>query len=230
MNIAIVDDDCVYIKKMSKTVNKIYNDLSIIGCVDTYTDSYSFVDNMGKYHLILLDIDIPEVNGFELFQRINDKYGDSELPYVVFVSNKDGLVFNALSMLPFTFVRKINFDEDIGKIITTIYHRLETNKSAYVIRDGRDEICLSTRDIIYLSKQNNYVLFHTTNGVYKERTKMDIKEQTLPQTGFVRISKGCIINALYVYRVGANTIELKTGEILNIGEPYKKNIFKLTAR
>ena len=76
MNIAIVDDDCVYIKEMSKTVNRISNDLSIIGCVDTYTDSYSFIENIGKYHLILLDIDIPEVNGFELFRKINDKYGD----------------------------------------------------------------------------------------------------------------------------------------------------------
>lgn len=225
MRVAIIDDDKEFMLRIQISLQNICKKIGVSPSIDTYSDGKVFAEHIGEYELVLLDIEMPQFSGLDICARINNER-KGEFPYVIFVSNKDNLVFNALRLMPYSFIRKNDLDFDLEPRILTLYKRIESEKSVYTIKDGYDDINLEIPDIIYLEKYKNYVLFHTINGIYKERGKIDTKEQELSDLGFVRINVGCIVNIRYVVRISNNQLCLKDHTILSISRPYTKCVRK----
>ena len=78
--ILIVDDDIMTLKILKKYLEDTYD-------VVTENAGYRFIEKMGSYEadLILLDIEMPVVNGLEAFEKLMENPELSEIP-VVFLS------------------------------------------------------------------------------------------------------------------------------------------------
>jgi two-component system, sensor histidine kinase and response regulator len=84
-NILIVDDQITILKPLSRFMN-IHN----IN-VETRTsskDALAALENKNPYDLIILDVLMPDLNGFELCHKIREKYSMYELP-VIFITAKN---------------------------------------------------------------------------------------------------------------------------------------------
>ena len=224
MNVLIIDDEHAVLNLLKETVVQICEKENIPINVRVEDDPVSVITDEKYKHsdVILLDIDMPDMSGIETASKINELKGKADKPYIIFVSNRDDLVFDALKEQPYSFVRKSHL-EDLAACILKIQEKISV-ADVYSIKTGRGIDNLYINDIIYLEKKNNYVLFHTEAGVYKERTTIEAKYSDLSQYGFLRPQIGYLVNVRYIERIMKSTIILSTGEDIPLSKKYSKSI------
>lgn len=224
VDIFIVDDDKVYLRILSKIVKEMC-EKEKISCNVTTSGQPCLLFDKEKYKhvdVILLDIDMPEESGIETASKINELKGKSDKPYIIFVTNRDGLVFEALKKQPYSFVRKSTI-EDLSDCLVKIQEKLDI-ADTYIIKSGREVDSLFIKDIIYLEKKGNYVIFYTESGDYKERTTIDIKFQDLYEYGFIRPQIGYLVNVSYIDDICDRVVTLTNGVNLPLSKRYRKQV------
>ncbi len=224
VNILIVDDEQIFFEKIRKTVRDICDKEGISANIKVDDDPVSVIEDE-KFLLcdvILLDIEMDDLSGIETAVKINDKKGKSDKPYIIFVTNRDDLVFEALKVQPYSFVRKSHL-EDLRVCLKKIEERIN-EPDVYVIKTGRDTVHLFVSDIIYLEKKNNYVVFYTHTGVYKERTNIESKYADLKQYGFLRTQIGYLVNVKYIEDITDMSVLLSNGKFVPLSRKYKKSV------
>ena len=224
MNVLIIDDDRNYHRILEKKVTEICQAIDIpltVRCIDL---PYASEEENRYLHsdVILLDIDMPKISGIELASRINSLKGNAEKPYIIFVTSMDGLVFEALREQPYSFVRKDHLD-DLAPCLLRIHEKLQLSDS-YTIKVGRDMVSLPFRELIYLEKSGNYVVFYTVNGEYRERTTIDEKEVDLKPYSFLRPHIGFLVNPAYIAEQLPESLRLNNGVIIPVSKRYRKEI------
>lgn len=224
MKIAIIDDDSRYLELIRERVEfackKIDADSKFsIKCFSSPL-SVDETEDYFAFDVIFLDIDMPGLNGIELAQMINKNRYSNSVPYIIFVSAMDNLVFEALQQFPYSFVRKSAL-KDIDKCIANI-HKMRKHSPVYGVKIGRSTRFIELDKTIYLEKLGNYVTFYTEDGVFQERSLIDEKYNDLVQFGFVRPHIGAIANADYIIEINSDCVVLKNGTELQISRNFKK--------
>ncbi len=108
LKIAICDDDLNDLK-MTDEFFKSYDKNIETSLFNNGNDLLEMVKQQ-EYDIICLDIDMPVVSGFDTAGELYDiKYGDN----LIFVSNMESAVFQALEFRPFRFVRKGHLATDL---------------------------------------------------------------------------------------------------------------------
>ncbi len=226
MNIAVIDDDKIFVSKIQNRISQICIEKQILCEVDMFYDGDAIVRNYSKYQLIFLDIDMPCLNGIEAAQKINTLKNTKDIPFIVFVTGKDNLVFNALRQFPYSFIRKAFLEEGIEKCICNVNAMLETKQQKYAVKVGRNIIFIDLNNVLYLEKEKNYVNFHTPTEIHKERSNIDDKSKSLQNKGFIRTHIGYLVNTKHVAEITANSIVLDNGVKIPVGIKYKADIKK----
>lgn len=171
--------------------------------------------------LILLDIQMPEVNGFSLLNML-------QKPPVVIITTADinhaykSYEYNAIDYLhkPIRFER---FVQAIDKAIKWKDANATTAgpESIAVKIDGRmSRIALS--DIRYIESMGNYVKIVSVQRSFMAlMTTADIEKQ-LAGAAFVRIHKSFIVNRAHVKELANGAVVMDDLAPLPIGKTYKK--------
>ena len=103
INIAIVDDEPIFIYTLINIIDNCCNSLGVKHLIDKFSNGYSVLENYNKYHLIFLDIEMPLIDGITIAKKINELKFESEFPYFIFVTSHDELVFEALNSIPYSW-------------------------------------------------------------------------------------------------------------------------------
>lgn len=166
---------------------------------------------------LFLDIDMPDVNGMEIADRVK---GEKGIPLLVFVTNHDELVYESFQYQPFAFIRKGYFDQEIGEVLQRGRQYLESlDRRFYFRMDGRD-VSLLLSDILYFEADGNYLKICTASGDYRARGTVSDRETDLYPYGFIRIHKGFLVNQNAVRMIGREDVELIDGTVLPVGKHY----------
>ena len=227
MNIWIIDDEAAFLDSLKEYVEQIGREYGFETSIKTLKSAET-LDNSAcmKADVILLDIDMPGESGIDLAKRLKEKAGYSERPYLIFVSGHDSMVFDALKTIPYSFVRKAELSV-LASCLRQIAELLKKENN-YMIHCGRETVSLKVDEIIFLEKDKNYVVFHTVEGVFRERAQMDDKHRDLAMFGFIRIHIGGLVNPRYIARFRQNTVVLSNGRELSVSRKYRttaKNSF-----
>lgn len=224
LNIAIVDDEKIFTEKLKKTVKNICTENDVVCDIECMLDGFSVLEEYYKYDIIFLDIEMPNLNGIEIAKKINDFKNLNHSPYIIFVTNKDNLVFAALKQLPYSFIRKSSLDEDTSKCIIKINSLISKKQKKYSIKVGRNIVVADIDSIIYLEKKNNYVVFHTLKNTYSERSNIDIKYDELSENNFIRPHIGYLVNMKYISELRINELQLQDGTIIPVSKKYRAKV------
>ena len=226
MNIIIVDDDWTYLEELQQTVNSMCRNNGISAHISITDDPVSIIDDelYKKTDVILLDIDMPDASGIDIASKVNLLKAKAEKPYIIFVTNRDGLVFAALKKQPYSFVRKSDIN-DLIPCLCQINERL-SHKDTYVIREGRNVENLFIHEIVFLEKRKNYVVFDTVAGEFKERSTIDEKYNDLKVYGFLKPNLGYLVNPSFIAEIRNDVIKLIDGRLIPVAKKYKNDIKK----
>lgn len=223
MKILIIDDEAVFADELRQFVNKICADDRITSEIKVTDDPEFLLMNGKGFDVVLLDIEMPKHSGLELAEKLNEQKGDREKPYIIFVTNRDGLVFEALRQQPYSFIRK-SHPEELEPCLKRLV-KLCGKNDHYSIKTGRDIVRLPLNDIYYLEKQKNYVYFHTARGCFPERTSLDNKSDLLAK-GFLRTHIGYMVNIRHIEKLSSAEICLSDGTSVPLSKKYHDEVRK----
>ena len=108
---AVCDDEPEVLNHISDKLREYYPEKCEI---KKYGDGESLLADCRKqlFDALFLDIDMPGLDGMELAKRIREH---NECIKIIFVTNKDNLVYSSLKYVPFRFIRKTHFEEEFSE-------------------------------------------------------------------------------------------------------------------
>ena len=79
------------------------------------------------YHfdVVFMDIEMPKIDGISICKKIRQINSNT---LVVFISNKDELVFSTFEVQPFRFVRKNHYDELLPDLVSALQTEFSRRK------------------------------------------------------------------------------------------------------
>jgi two-component system LytT family response regulator len=207
----IVDDEPLAVEKIRMFAAS-ESDLTIIGsCANGKEALAAF--RRERPDLIFLDIQMPEMSGFDFLSALKDE----PLPGIIFVTAFDEFAvkafeFHALDYLLKPFDRErfhaavrhattaLGSKEESGKTEKHINEMLQWLQSKMdtvdriVVKENGRMIFLTVNEIDWLEAAGNYVKVHLGKESHLVRTTMTAMEKRLNPATFVRIHRKTIIN------------------------------------
>lgn len=220
VKIALCDDDVNALPIIAGAADSAFRARGIRPEIVRFTSGKTLLESMEKtrYQIILLDIEMPEMDGIAVGRVIRDR-GDNTP--IIFVSECESRVFESFLIRPLGFVRKSNFLNDIAAVaelyIKTCAQEQNSEYLEFTTRSGL--LTLKSKQIRYIEGSRNYQMLYTTSSPEPIEVKMTmdkLEALTEPQ-GFIRIHKGYLVNYHYIQRIQSNQLVLQDGTELPIG-------------
>ena len=176
MNLILCDDDKVFLNKLEIRIRGLCQKHKIAVKMECYVSAKEMLEgikNLDEISVFFIDIDMPEVNGFEVASYL--KKWNREC-CIVFVSNKDDLVFQSLVYHPFFFIRKAHRGvRNWSRSCWNCRKRQERKFPKIELQTGRQSVKLALRDIWFVESEKNYLLFYREKDTRDEAIRVRMK-------------------------------------------------------
>ncbi len=213
MRIAIAEDEIAGCELLKKHLEEYSKAKGVTFEIDYFSNGLDLVEAYKPdYDLLLLDIEMPRLNGMEAAQRIRRQDQDV---YIIFITNMAkyairGYEVNALDYM----LKPVNYFAFAMKMdkVTACLARREKRSMVFSTEDGL--IKLAEEEIAYIEAVNHRLLVHTPGRCYTARGTLSELEQRLDGGNFVRCNKGYLVNLRHISRVKADTVVVAGDELV----------------
>ena len=202
---AIVEDDESYREELSSYVKRYAAESGQDIQIFIYGDGSSILKEYEpKYDIILLDIEMPKINGMETARRIRAVDPGVVL---VFITNMASYAIHGYEVGALDFITKpvtwFTFQLRFRRAV----ERAAMRKDEEFLLAGRDEVeKIQVRDIYYVEVQNRMLYYHTKRGTIELRGTMKSAEETLFPHHFAKCNHWYIVNLAHVKRITKDTV------------------------
>ncbi|MBR6966785.1 MAG: response regulator transcription factor [Clostridia bacterium] len=220
MKIALCDDDARALPVISGAARSAFSAKGVDPDIREFSSGRELLTALETTHfqLLLLDIEMPGIDGITLGKKLRAMGDDTK---IVYVSEAESRVFEAFQVQPLGFVRKSNFLNDITAVVE-LYLKISSTEDSggYLelsVRSGIVSVKSST--VRYIEGSRNYQLLYMEGRQEPVEVKMTMEklEQMTEPCGYIRVHKGFLVNYLFIHRVTATEITLTDGTVIPIG-------------
>lgn len=220
IKIALCDDDKRALPIIAGAAESTFQDHGIQVEMDKFNSGEALLRAMAQthYQLLLLDIEMPGLDGIAIGKRLRSKGDETK---IVYVSEAESRVFESFMVQPLGFVRKSNFLNDISAVVELYMKTIaQEQKGDYLDFTTRSGILtLRSRQVHYIEGSRNYQYLYVEGRSEPIEVKMTMdKLETLSEPfGFIRIHKGYLVNYQYIQHISSSAAMLQDGTELPIG-------------
>jgi two-component system, LytTR family, response regulator LytT len=111
MNILIVEDEELAVKKMKKTLMQVEPTANVVGITESIQSTVEWLENNNKPDLILMDIELSDGQSFEIFSRVKVNSA------VIFTTSYDEYALKAFKVNSIDYLLKPIQSEDLEAAI-----------------------------------------------------------------------------------------------------------------
>ncbi|CAG5017267.1 Transcriptional regulatory protein BtsR [Dyadobacter sp. CECT 9275] len=202
-----------------------------------------------KPDLIFLDIQMPEMDGFEVLKEVWPHHR----PFVIFTTAFDQYALRAFEVNAIDYLLKpfdeIRFHQALGRIkerlslqsqprmealvTRLLQQQAETGSAQYLqrilVKETGRMLLVKTEDISHFDADGNYITLHTAAKSYTIYESLSSLEERLNPADFIRVSRSYIININFIaeletYFNGEYIVLLQTGERIKCTRSYRENL------
>jgi two-component system, LytTR family, response regulator len=244
IRVLIVDDEAWARKRIVRLL-KGEPDVEIIAECENGVEA---IERIGKDapDLVFLDVQMPEVNGFEVIDAI-----DSErAPLLIFATAYDKYALRAFDAHAFDYLLKPFEEQRFREALNRAREELRRPRDSsepglrallaslrqqpgYVqrlaIKTAGRMIFLKASDIDWAEASGNYVTLHVGQNTHLLRTTMTDFVSRLNADQFVRIHRSTVVNLDRIQEVmpwfhGEQLVKLKDGTELTVGRAFRRGL------
>ncbi len=250
MKALVIDDEELARKRVLNLLGEV-EQIKVIGeCSNGKTAINSI--NEHKPDLVFLDINMKDMNGFEVLQKVEV----SPKPIVIFVTAYDNYALKAFDVEAFDFLLKPfkdqRFFKTIEKVLKTtrqeadvnfeqrmmemfhLYSKGETHLNAVAkipVRQGNKTSIVDPKDIFYISASGYYAEIFTASKKHVLRESLNNLEELLNPANFVRVHRSTIINLNFVKEIihsdyAEIDAKMEDDTLIRISKSHKKEFLE----
>lgn len=228
LRIGICDDEREAVEAHAEQVRRIMRQMGMKADIrKCYTGNELLmeIEENGKFHIILLDIEMEHMNGIEVARKIRDI---DAYVVLIFISAFDQYCKEAISVQPYAFLDKPLQQVQISRAIEEAYKRQIEQGETYNFRFDRVYYSIDLNEICYFRSELRKVFIVTRQTEYWFYGKIDQVEKALSQKRhrFLRIHKSFLVNSHYISRYHYEKVILQNGEELEISRSQRNLIRK----
>lgn len=244
VNILIVDDEPLARKAIKTSLSDFSNVRISAECANGVEAVEEIINR--KPDLIFLDIQMPEMDGFDVIQTV----GIDHMPYVIFVTAYDQYAIKAFEKHAFDYLLKPytpeRFHDAVSRVLDFIVQKNDRNSaqrlihlmqemqpnpryvSRLAIRSTARVYFLNVAEIDWIESAGNYIDIHSGNDTHLLRETMSNIETKLDPEKFLRIHRSAIVNIDRIQEIQPDgydfIVVLKTGKILGMSRKYREKM------
>ena len=249
MKALVVDDEELARRRVLNLLEDV-TEIKVIGeCSNGQTAIKKI--NAEKPDIIFLDINMKDMNGFEVLQKIEIR----PKPIVVFVTAYDSYATRAFDVEAFDFLLKPFKDQRFFKTVERVLHTSRTETDALFeqrikelfrifsseakqvkpgkipVKQGNKTILIDPPDILYIIASGYYAEIYTGEGKYVLRESLNNLEEQLEGGNFFRIHRSTIVNVDHVKEIVHSDYSevdarMKDNKLLHISKSNKKEFLE----
>lgn len=222
MKIALCDDEKSFLawfkKRLEQQLPAVQADEF---SVDLYSDGKSLLKAQARqrYDVLFLDIHMPGIDGMDVARQL---WRQRSEPLIIFTSEKEELVFQALRVHPFEFLKKSEIDRELPRLLRDIMQKLHKNGKMLTLKCREGMVSLPLQDVYYLESRRNDIVVYTKEKEYTVRDSLTAKEKELSSFGFLRTHSGFIVNSYHIFIADKMFVLLDDGRRV----PVSRNRYK----
>jgi two-component system, LytTR family, response regulator len=245
----LIVDDMLLARKRVKRYLANDPDIEIVGEASDGREAVEAVREL-KPDLMLLDVQMPEVDGFEVISRLSGE----KLPLVIFITAFDHFALRAFEVHAVDYLLK-PFDAErlqraLERAKVQLQHAQQTNlesrmnallqditgtprnvKRLAVKTNGRT-IFLNVDEIDWIEAAGNYLKLQAGKESHMIRERISQIENKLDSSQFVRIHRSYIVNLDRIKEMqplfnGDQVVILRSGKRLTMSRTYRDRLMSL---
>jgi two-component system LytT family response regulator len=196
--------------------------------------------------VLLLDVQMPEVDGFEVLRRL----APVTIPVVIFVTAFDRYALRAFEEHALDYLLKPFSDERFADVIARARTRLRERTRAamadrltallaqqepeprqLVIRDGGRTIVVPFDDIVWIEAEDYCARLHLRTRTVLVRDSLRALADSLERGGFVRVHRSAIANVACIRELvplvsGDQRLTLEGGIVLKVSRTHRAAVVR----
>ncbi len=199
--IAVVDDEPVWIEIMRGIVNDFFGSRSMEIQIDTFNNAQMLLDTMSvqkeAVDIAILDIDIPNINGFEIAEKLKTQYPNIIL---MFYTMHEQYVFDAFSFQPFRYIRKEYAARELKPALDSALQVIENRAEKFIMLKSPNGIRnIEISEIMYFETNKRRCDVYLKDGsiINVRKTIKELYAETGGDS-FVFLHKGAVVNVKYI--------------------------------
>lgn len=223
IKIAVVDDEPIMVSFIHKKIEGILNDFKIEFEVYDFTNGKSALKDIiaKSFDLVFLDIDMPDVSGMDIANRIRLLDCKSE---IVFITHKEDLVYDAVKLSPFRFIRKSQFEEEIYEALDKFVEKMNDSKSTYMFNSTEGKVTVQLIRIRYIEVSSHKLFINGVNRSFIVNGNLKDVEELFYRFGFIKIHQSYLVNYRYINLIKRKEVVLDNELSLPLSKSNYENV------
>lgn len=203
-HIAIVEDEAEFSAQLQEYVKQYQKENDVPIKVSVFSDGAEILEDYEPlYDIILLDIEMPKVNGMDAAEQIRQMDAGVVL---MFITNMATYAIRGYEVGALDFVMKpINYYTFSMKFTRAIKRARQKEERQILLSLPDGVKRLSIQQIHYVEVQNRMLHYYTDEGEFVLRGTMASVEEMLTPYPFVKCNHWYMVNLMHVSEVRKNT-------------------------
>ena len=242
----IVDDELSAIESLQWELNNFCSDVSVIDSFTNPKEAISAINYL-KPDIVFLDIEMPEIDGFQLLKSLHFKSFDLIITtaynqYAIQAFKENAIDYLLKPVDPDELIKAVDkvkqhsknnvLGDSIEQVLEKFISEENTQKSHRVPLALHDKIIMvNVQDIMYCNSEGNYTHVYMENGE-KYLISKSIKSVTenFPESFFIKVHKSFVVNIKYIreyLRGDGGEIILSNKKNIPVSRAHKQDLLKV---
>lgn len=241
----IVDDEPLARKGINQLLENEPDFEIVAECEDGLT-AVQKIDDI-KPDLVFLDIQMPELDGFEVLSNLNI----NPMPLIIFITAYDEFALNAFRANAVDYLTKpideLHFKKAVARVrllvqaksepdyISRVQNMLRDVQSRpdfarrFLVKEKNKILIVPVEKINIFEAAGDYVTLHTSSSKHLIRETLTNVEQKLDPAVFIRINRSAIIRISFISELeplakGDYLLKLSSGQQFTLSRNYREQV------
>lgn len=217
INIAVCDDNPVFLKEIISLIDKVYTDEHTI---ISFSNAQALLSHIEDYSencidIVVTDIEMPGMNGLSMAKALKPLFPRLQF---IFITNYTDYIQDVFSVDPVYYILKPVDPQKLIEALEMAVTEIDAgNRNAINITSKKKVLRIRYDEIKYVESYMRTILVHEIRRNTEILMKLDDFQKQLPSF-FVRTHKSYLVNMNMVRSISNNRIELFSGEIVPVAK------------
>ena len=217
LKIAICDDEKYYRDRIENLLKAYLQEHNLNAELVLFQSGESFIsqqENLVKYDIVFLDINMNEMDGIETAMRIRRFYSST---YIIFVTAFIDYALEGYKVNAVRYIMKNTLEISVRESMDAVLEKMRHLQVGFDFLQGRQNIYID--NLLYVeSKKHKAVFYYMDVSItqYEIYDKLDHIEQQLAAYGFLRIHKSFLVNMKHIRKISNYAVLMDWGETLPV--------------